>query len=323
MRRSLRRSSQAAAISTIALLAVGCASVGQSASPPASPTSKFLTTPGGGNPVGGGTSTTPSTSTSTAPATGKPRDPGKSPFAGLAGYVAARPGLVTAAVYDKRTGRTWVFHPGITEDTASIVKVEIMGAALKQAQTAGSPLPGTELALMTTMIENSDNSAATQLLADDGGPSGVQRFDESVGMTHTTVSTLAFIPGSTTLPGWGLTKTTASDEVKLVRDFAYPNSILNSLNRNYGLGLMEKIESDQAWGVSGGVPTGTTIALKNGWLPIDLATNTNWQVDSIGWIRGGGRDYVLAVLSGGNPTEQTGIDTIEHISSQVYSELGH
>src|SRR6185437_16392815 len=124
MRRSLRRSSQAAAISTIALLAVGCASVGQSASPPASPTSKFLTTPGGGNPVGGGTST------STAPATGKPRDPGKSPFAGLASYVAARPGLVTAAVYDKRTGQTWVFHPGIAEDTASIVKVEIMGAAL-------------------------------------------------------------------------------------------------------------------------------------------------------------------------------------------------
>ena len=315
MRRSLRRSSQASAISVIALLAAGCASVGPSAGPQTSPTSKFLSTPGETNPLGGSTSTTPGT--------GKPTDPGKGPFGSLTSYVATRPGTVTAAVYDKRTGKTWVLHPGVREDTASIVKVQIMGAALKQAQTAGSPLPGTELALMTTMIENSDNSAATQLLSDDGGPSGVQSFDRSVGMTRTTVSTLAFIPGSTTLPGWGLTKTTAADEVKLVRDFAYPNSILNSLNRNYGLGLMEKIESDQAWGVSGGVPAGTTIALKNGWLPLDLANSTNWQVDSIGWIHGHGRNYVLAVLSNGNPSEQAGIDTIEHVSSVVYRALGH
>lgn len=315
MRRSLRRAGLAAAISAIAVLGAGCASVGSSAGPLASPTSKFLSTPGEQNPTGG--------TTSTSPAGGKPKDPVKGPFASLASYVSARPGTVTAAVYDRLTGKTWVFHPGVREYTASIVKVEIMGAALKQAQTAGSPLPGTELALMTTMIENSDNNAATELLKDDGGPAGVQSFDQSVGMTRTRVSTLAFIPGSTTLPGWGLTTTTASDEVKLVRDFAYPNSILNSLNRNYGLALMEKIESDQAWGVSGGVPAGTTIALKNGWLPLNLASDTNWQVDSIGWIHGHGRDYVLAVLSNQNPTEQAGIDTIEHISSVIYSELGH
>lgn len=310
MRRSLRGSSQAAAISVIALLAAGCASVGPSTGPQGSPTSSEK------NPAGGSTS-------STSPAIGRSNDPGGSPFASLASYVATRPGVVTAAVYDRRTGKTWVFHRGVREDTASIVKVEIMGAALKQAQTAGSPLPGTELALMTTMIEISDNNAATELLKDDGGPPAVQSFDRSAGMARTTVSTLAFIPGSTTLPGWGLTKTTAFDEVKLVRDFAYPNSILNGINRHFGLGLMEKIESDQAWGVSGGVPAGTTIALKNGWLPLDLANDTNWQVDSIGWIRGQGRNYVLAVLSNGNPTEQAGIATIERISSVIYRELGH
>lgn len=313
MRRSLRRASQAAAIFAIASLAAGCASPGSSTAPGSisTPKSKLVTTPGEVNPTAG-----------SSPSTGKPKDPVKSPFASLASYVATRPGVVTAAVYDRRTGRTWVFHPGVAQDTASIVKVEIMGAALKQAQTAGSPLPGTELSLMTTMIENSDNNAATALLADDGGPAKVQSFDESVGMTHTTVSTQAFIPG-TTLPGWGLTTTTAADEVKLVRDFAYPNSILNSLDRNYGLNLMEHVEADQAWGVSGGVPAGTTIAVKNGWLPLDVAANADWQVDSIGWIHGNGRDYVLAVLTKGSPLEQTGIDTIDHIASVIYSELGH
>ena len=141
-------------------------------------------------------------------------------------------------------------------------------------------------------------------------------------MTDTTVSTAAFIPGSTTLPGWGLTTTTALDEVRLVSKFAYPNTLLNSTDRNYGLGLMEHVEADQDWGVSAGVAPGATVALKNGWLPLDLTNYTNWQVDSIGWIHGNGRDYVLAVLSSGNPDEPTGIYTIDTIARKIYSELG-
>jgi Beta-lactamase enzyme family len=309
MRRSAGRASHLAVIFAFALIATACASPPTDA-PPSTPS----TTPA---------STTPQASASTPTTTKSPSKPKPtSPFASLVGYVASRPGVVTAAVYDARTNTTWVFHPGVREDTASIVKVEIMGTALKQAQDAGSPLPGTELALMQTMIENSDNNAATELLKDDGGPSRVQAFDESAGMTHTTVSTLAFIPGSTTLPGWGLTLTTASDEVKLVRKFAYANSLLNSTDRKYGLGLMENVESDQAWGVSGGVPPGVTVALKNGWLPLDLANDTNWQIDSIGWIHGNGRDYVLAVLSNGNPTMDDGIATINYIAAKIYSELG-
>jgi beta-lactamase class A len=208
------------------------------------------------------------------------------------------------------------------ERTASIVKVEIMATALKQAQDAGSPLPGTELQLVQTMIENSNNAAATELLKDVGGPSAVQSFDNSIGMTGTTVSTLAFIPGSTTLPGWGWTTTTARDEVRLVSKFAFHNTVLNDTSRSYGLNLMEHVESDQAWGVSAGVPASATVALKNGWLPLDLANDTNWQIDSIGWIHGNGRDYVLAVLSNGNPTMDDGIATISYIAAELYSELG-
>lgn len=321
MRRSLRRSGEAAAISVIALLAVGCASPGPSTGPQSSPTSKFLTTPGEVNPVGGSTSTSPATGTTSR--TGKPKDPGKSPFAGLASYVAARPGQVTAAVYDRTTGRTWVFNGGVHERTASIVKVEILGTALKQAQDAGSEPFGAEQTLLQAMIENSNNDAATQLLREVGGPSKVQSFDDSVGMTGTAVSTLAFIPGSTTLPGWGWTTTTALDQVRLVSRFAFKNALLLKSSRNFGLNLMENVEADQRWGVSFGVLPGATVALKNGWLPLDLATDTNWQVDSIGWIHGNGRNYVLAVLTNGSSTEQAGIDTIDHISSVIYSALGH
>ena len=118
------------------------------------------------------------------------------------------------------------------------------------------------------------------------------------GLGGTTVSTLALIPG-TSLPGWGLTKTTALDEVRLVKRFAYPDSLLADAGRRYGLDLMEHVENDQYWGVSAGVAQGTTVALKNGWLPL---AGAGWQVNSIGWISGHGRDYVLAVLSDRNPS---------------------
>lgn len=196
-----------------------------------------------------------------------------------------------------------------------------MGTALREANVAGTPLPPAEQALIPPMIENSDNDAATAMLAKVGGPSAVTRFDRLAGLTRTTVSTLAVIPG-TSLPGWGLTKTTALDQVRLVARFAYPNSVLSNADRKYGLNLMEHVESDQAWGVSGGVPAGVTVALKNGWLPHDLAADSDWQVNSIGWIFGHGRDYVLAVLTNHSPTQAYGEETIQAIASKMFAELG-
>jgi hypothetical protein len=316
MRRSTRRSCQVAALSVIALLAAGCASVPTSPDAGSTPTSKFITSGPPSSPTASAPATTPSDGPK--PGKGKPQK-GKNPFASLPSY----PSGVTAAVYDAVTGKTYLLHPGVSEDTASIVKVQIMGTLLHQAQASGGRLPDTELSLMTSMIEASDNSAATQLLADANGPSGLRQFDESVGMTNTVPhGTTPYIDGDPSLPGWGLTKTTAADEVKLVRAFAYQNQVLNPTNRNYGIGLMTHIEADQAWGVTGGV-TGAKVALKNGWLPLNVASNSNWQVDSIGWVKGSGRDYVLAVLTNGNVSEQAGIDTIGHISAVVYSQLRH
>ena len=255
-------------------------------------------------------------------AAGRPAGPGPpvSPFASrrLRRYLARRSGDVTAALYDERTRRLWLYRPELREYTASIVKVEIMGTALQDAESAGGSLPASETALLASMIENSDNDAATALLRDVGGPAAVARFDRSAGMTQTQPSTLAFIPG-TSLPGWGLTRTTALDEVRLISEFAYPSPVLSDASRQYGLSLLENVETDQRWGISGGVPAGTTIALKNGWLPLGPS---NWQIDSIGWVFGNGRNYVLAVLTEDNPTQAYGIATIETIARYVYRSAG-
>jgi hypothetical protein len=121
-------------------------------------------------------------------------------------------------------------------------------------------------------------------------------------------------------PGWGLTTTTAADQVALLRQFVFPSSLLTPAQRSYGLSLMEHVIPSEAWGVSGGVPTGVTVALKNGWLP--LSGESDWQVNSIGWINGDGRNYILAILTTGNPTEDDGIDTINQMSGEIWNELG-
>jgi len=294
-----------AALSVIAFLIPGCGGTNV-AGPPAKPGNQSSPPPA---------SSPSATPPAPAPHSSPPRV-ATSPFTGrrLRAYLAGRSGHVTAALYDARTKKTWLYHPQFAQYTASIVKVEIMGTALHEAEAAGRDLPAAEAALMPSMIENSDNDSATTLLQDVGGPSAIARFDRSAGLNDTVPSRLALIPG-TSLPGWGLTTTTALDELTLVSNFAYPSSALSDAARKYGLSLMEHIEADQDWGVSGGVPAGTTVALKNGWLPVG---SSGWQVNSIGWISGHGRNYVLAVLTDGSPTEAYGIDTIETIGRDVY-----
>jgi beta-lactamase class A len=294
------------AISALAVLAVGCASP---SAPPASPN---VSSPG---------HTTSADPVST-------NQPAASPFASLSGYLASRAGVITAAVYDARTKHLWLYHPGVLEYTASIVKVEIMGAAMREAEQKGEPIPSGQATLMVPMIEASDNNAATALLADVGGPAGVLRFDRAAGLNDTTPHSAAPIPGSGVpgWPGWGLTTTTASDEVTLVKRFAFQNSVLSNANRQHGLILMEHVEAGQNWGVTGGVPADIPVALKNGWIQFPQALRytkaDGWQIDSIGWVDGHGRNYVIAVLTRNNPSEQYGQDTIEAISSRIYALLG-
>jgi beta-lactamase class A len=81
------------------------------------------------------------------------------------------------------------------------------------------------------------------------------------------------------------------------------------------------VTPQQRWGVSGGVPSGVTVALKNGWLPLDSADD-DWQINSVGWVDGAGRNYLIAVLSTGNRTEQAGINRIDKLSATVWRSLG-
>jgi beta-lactamase class A len=221
-------------------------------------------------------------------------------------YVASRSDRVGVAVYDTRTGTTWTLNPSGEFQTASIVKVQIMGVVLHRAQVQGRGLTSFERQNIVPMIEVSDNNAATNLWNSVGRAPGVAAFDRLAGMTATTPN-----------GAWGLTTTTAPDNVRLVRDYAFPGSVLDAHWRAFGLDLMEHVVQSQRWGVSAGVAPGSTVALKNGWL--QLADSIRWRVNSIGWISGAGSNYVIAVLTDHNASMQYGVDTIEAISRMAWN----
>jgi Beta-lactamase enzyme family len=235
-----------------------------------------------------------------------------------ASYVAVRAGAVLAAVYDLGTRQTWTIGSvRQVQAEASVVKLDILEALF--ARRRGG-LSATEQVLAQQMIEDSGNDAATTLWDTVGGASGIRAFNTAIGLTSTEPSGCVQCPGFP-WPGWGLSTTTPADQITLLRELVEPGPLITSSERDTALRLMENVTPSQRWGVSSGVPAQATVALKNGWLPLNLAS-TDWQINSVGWISGLGRNYLIAVLSTGNPTEAYGIDTIDGLSAIVWNRMG-
>jgi beta-lactamase class A len=254
--------------------------------------------------------------TSPAPAHRQHRDP----LAGeAASYVSTRSGTVLAAVYDIATGQTWRLGQGQPQAEASVVKLDVLETLLAEQGDSRTGLSAADQSLAQQMIEDSDNAAATSLWYDVGAAAGIRSFNAAAGLKHTSPSPCVDCPGFP-WPGWGLTTTTPTDQISLLRELVEPNALLTSAERSYALSLMENVTPSQRWGITGGVPPRATVALKNGWLPLD-STGADWQINSVGWISGRRADYLMAVFTTGSPTEQYGIDTINGLAAIVWRDM--
>ncbi|MER5912437.1 serine hydrolase [Streptomyces sp. NPDC001982] len=211
---------------------------------------------------------------------------------------------VTAAVLDLdgTSGKPVVYGDDVHYDTASIVKVDILAVALLQAQDAGHGLTAKERAQAEVMIEHSDNAAANALWRRIGLAPGLEAANKRLGLTSTKGG-----PGGK----WGLTRTTSSDQIRLLRAVfgtgSAGSSALDEASQTYIRTLMARIAGEQAWGVSAAAGSGW--ALKNGWLQRN--TTSLWDVNSVGRITSGGHHYLVAVLSDGSPTMKDGVSLVE------------
>ena len=64
-------------------------------------------------------------------------------------------------------------------------------------------------------------------------------------------------------------------------------------------------------------PTGTHCHVENGWKP-NRGNNHDWQVNSIGHVSGLGHNYVIAVMSTGNPSTAYGVTRVEVASAMAW-----
>ncbi|MFD3584396.1 serine hydrolase [Streptomyces sp. NPDC058683] len=215
---------------------------------------------------------------------------------------------VSAAVLDLDSGDSAVYGDAAF-DTASIVKVDILATLLLQAQDAGRHLTATEKAYATKMIENSDNTSASELWDVIGKAAGLDAANKRFGLTDTEGGDGAL---------WGLTQTTAADQLTLLQQVFGDDSQLSEASRSYLQGLMKTIESDQRWGVSAAAD-GSEFALKNGWLA--RSTTKLWDVNSIGRVTVGGTDYLVAVLSNGTVSQAKGISLVEAAAKAAVGSL--
>ncbi|MEV5066724.1 serine hydrolase [Streptomyces sp. NPDC053794] len=223
-------------------------------------------------------------------------------------------GRVSVAVLDVTGGTGAAYASGEgTYDTASIVKVDVLAALLLQAQDDGRALTAQEKTYATAMIENSDNAATTALWDAIGRADGLGAANERLGLSGTTGG-----DG----PLWGLTQTTAADQLTLLRQvFGVGDSELGAASRAYVQELMGNVESDQAWGVSAAGSPGA--ALKNGWL--QRSTTGLWDINSVGRVTADGRQYLVAVVSDGSATKDAGISLVEAVAKAavaVVSDAG-
>lgn len=228
-------------------------------------------------------------------------------------------GQVNIAVYDLETGQTaqWATPGADHFNSASIIKYAILVETLRQKQTTGESLSDYELEQARMMIQQSGNPSATYLWDQAGGADAMQEFFDSIDMQATTAS-----------PSWGVTSTTALDQLQVLKQLTPEGTTLNQQSIDQMNQILDGVAPDQHWGVSGGVPENVDVNLKNGWLNDSATMNeysdsTSWTVNSIGMV---GDEYIVAILSEGNPVgtesgHQNGVERLETLSEITWQSL--
>ena len=181
-------------------------------------------------------------------------------------YLNTRDGEQSVAMRVHGQRNIHVLNHGATHYiTASIIKLAIMETVMIQAAGEKRQLSGAEKNLLVPMIENSSNDAATALWNRVGRADGVRRAMHRMGATHTAFDSEDH---------WGLTSTTAADQVVLADHIFCPNKIIPESMRAYARELMSSVAEDQDWGMTAGM---RSPYVKNGWLPRD----DGWHVNSV------------------------------------------
>jgi beta-lactamase class A len=224
-------------------------------------------------------------------------------------YVKRSGGHLAVAVLDRRSEAS-VTVGSRRFQTASIVKVNILAAVLLRAQRRGRDLTSSARRLAASMITVSDNDAASTLWRQIGGAPGLAAANRTLGLRETRPNV-----------HWGMTTTTAADQIRLLTALTTPGGPLSPENQRFLLDLMGRVDVDQSWGIPAAAGQDATRSyVKNGWVTV-AEDHDRWLVNSIGRITEPDHDWLVAILSDHQVSRRAGIQVVEKAAKYALREL--
>jgi len=221
----------------------------------------------------------------------------------LAHYLASLGNNIGVAVYDLTNNQYYTYNSSGRFITASSIKVPIMLTLLAMTEAQDREPDSNEMALLTAMIENSDNDAASALYTEIGDDWGINQFMNQIGVTGLDPNADAF--------GWSsISPLTMVRLLTLLQE----GKILTAQDRALALNLMENIEPDQRMGVGDTAPHGAIYAMKDGWVP---GPDNLWWDNSSGIVTVGPETYIISVYTGEQDSEDDGWSIVDHVCAAI------
>lgn len=211
----------------------------------------------------------------------------------------------SASVLDLRDGCSYELDPWRRMTTASVFKVEVLAGVLLRAQQAGRGLTPWEAERVRPMIAESANPPTNDLFTSLGGVAGANRLHATFGLGETST------PSGT----WGLTSTTARDQVHLLRQVLVGGGPLDAASRARAADELASVVPSQRWGITEGAPAGWPVLQKNGFAG---SACCGWRLSSVGKV---GDAYLVATLTDGWRSEAAGVLGNRHLNRAITTRL--
>jgi beta-lactamase class A len=214
-------------------------------------------------------------------------------------YLKERAGVVGVGVIDNH-GHVRGIHDRRRFVTASVIKAMLLVSYLRKVDYQDRRLTAYERSRLRPMIRVSSNGAATWVYQRVGKPS-LRRLARRADMDQFSICCTS----------WTYAMFSARDQAKF---FWQLERLTPPRFRDYALRLLRSIVLRQSWGIPRvGRPLGASVFFKGGW----RGTGIGNLVHQASFIRYGGQEFSLAVLTDGNPSKSYGIATIQGVARRI------
>ncbi len=184
---------------------------------------------------------------------------------------------------------------------------------LLRAQDANRALTGWERDRVVPMVTRSANPPTNQLYSYLGGTNGFRALNRRLGLAATEAAPSV----------WGLTHTTAADQLHLVLQvLGGEPGPLTPQSRARAWTFAGAVVPEQRWGVGSGAPSDAEVALKNGFAPSRCC---GWRLNTAGRVQRDSGSWSFVILTDGWQTEASGRAAVAELGRRLNAHLasGH